>query len=112
MLTWLGLVLLGVVLVLLARAAVLGTELFRIRVRSGELVLERGRIPPALFDEIADIARLHRLQSASIRAVLSGGRANLVFEHSGGGAAAEQPLRNVLGRFTVTQLRAGRRQAK
>lgn len=111
MLSWLGLLLLGVALLVLARAAFLGTELFRIRVREAELRLERGRLPPALFDEIADIVRLQRVGSATIGAVLSGGSVRLVFEHDGQSAAAEQPLRNVLGRFTLTQLRSGRRRA-
>lgn len=112
MVSWLGLLLLGVALLLLTRAAFLGTELFRIRVREGELHLERGRLPPALFDEIADIVRLHRVQSATIGARLSGGGARLLFDHDGAAAAAEQPLRNVLGRFTLRQLRSGKRRAK
>jgi hypothetical protein len=111
MASWLGLLLLGVVVLLFARALRRGTELFRIRVHDGEVALERGRLPPALFHEIVDIVRLHRIEQASIRAVLSGGAARLVFEHDGGAAAAEQPLRNVLGRFTTTQLRSGRRRA-
>jgi len=112
MLSWLGLLLLGAVLALFARALRLHTELFRIRAHDGEIALERGRLPPALFDEIADIVRLNRVQNASIRAVLSGGEARVVFEHQGAGAAAEQPLRNVIGRFSVKQLRSGRRRAK
>jgi hypothetical protein len=111
MTSWLGLVLLGVVLVVFARAVRRGTELFRIRVRDGELELERGRLPPALFHEIADIVRLHRIRNATISAALSGGAARLVLEHDGAAASAEQPLRNVLGRFTTTQLRSGRRRA-
>jgi len=111
MLSWLGLLLLGVALLALARAAFLGTELFRIRVQGGELRLERGRLPPPLFDEIADVVRLQRVRSATIGAVLSGGSVRLVFEHDGAGGSAEQPLRNVLGRFTLKQLRSGRRQA-
>ena len=111
MVSWLGLLALGVALALLARAAWLGTELFRIRATDSKLALERGRLPPALFDEIADIVHLYRVQSAVIRAVLSGGRARLVFEHDGSSAGAEQPLRNVIGRFTVTQLRSGWKRA-
>ena len=112
MLSWLGLLLLGAVLALFARAVRQRTELFRIQARNAEIELQRGRLPPALFDEIADIVGLHRVRSASIRAVLSGGDARLVFEHDGGAAGAEQPLRNVLGRFSVKQLRSGRRRAK
>jgi hypothetical protein len=110
--SWLGLSLLGAVLLLFARAVVLRTELFRITVRGGKTELAHGRLPPALFDEIAEIVRLQRVQNATIRALLSGGSARLVFEHDGAAAGAEQPLRNVLGRFTLTQLRSGRRRAK
>jgi hypothetical protein len=111
MTSWLGLLLLGVVLVVFLRAVRRGTELFRVRVRDGEMELERGRLPPALFHEVGDIVRLHRIQNAKISAVLSGGAARLVFEHDGAAAGAEQPLRNVLGRFTTTQLRSGGRRA-
>lgn len=110
--TWIVLFLLGSVLLVLVRAALLGNELFRIRARAGEIELARGRLPPELFDEIADVVRLHRVRSGDIRAVLSGGRAKLVFEHDGSSAAAAQPLRNVLGRFTVRQIRSGRRHVK
>ena len=111
MTSWLGLLLLGLVVVLFARALRRETELFSIRVEGGEVQLRRGRLPPALFGEIADIVRLHRLKTARIAAVLSSGTARLVFEHDGAGAGAEQPLRNVLGRFTTAQLRSGRRRS-
>jgi hypothetical protein len=68
-------------------------------------------LPPALFDEIADVVRLHGVRVATIGAVLSGGSVRLIFDHDGKSTAAEQPLRNVLGRFTLTQLRSGRRRA-
>jgi hypothetical protein len=109
---WLGLLLIAAVLLALGRAARLGTELFRLRVQDGQVELERGRLPPALLGEIADIVRLHGVKQARIGAVLSGGTPRLVFEHDGVAAAAEQPLRNVLGRFTATQLRSGKRRAR
>ena len=112
MLSWLGLLLIAVVLLVLVRAAWLGTELFRVRVEDGQVELERGRLPPALFGEIVDIVRLYGVKRARVSAVLSGGRPRLVLEHDGSGGAAEQPLRNVIGRFTATQLRSGKRRAR
>jgi hypothetical protein len=112
MVSWLGLLLVAVVLLVLLRAAWLGTELFRVRVLDGQVELERGRIPPALLGEIADIVRLYGVKSAHVSAVLSGGSPRLVLEHDGSAASAEQPLRNVLGRFTATQLRSGKRRAR
>ena len=40
MTSWLGLLLLGVVLVVFLRAVRRGTELFRVRIRDGEMELE------------------------------------------------------------------------
>ena len=109
---WIALLLTVLLLLALLRAAALGTELFRVEVRGGRVELERGRLPAALLAEIEDVVRLYGLQQARISAVLSGGAAKLRFEHDGAAAAAEQPLRNVLGRFTVTQLRSGERKAR
>jgi hypothetical protein len=109
---WIALLLTVVLLLALLRAAGLGTEFFRVEVRDGRVELQRGRLPAALLQEIADVVRLHGVQRARIRAVLSGGAATLRFEHDGAAAAAEQPLRNVLGRFTVSQLRSGQRRAR
>ena len=109
---WIALLLTVLLLLALLRAAGLGTQLFRVEVRGGRVELKRGRLPAALLGEIADVVRLYGLQQARISAVLSGGAAKLRFEHDGAAAAAEQPLRNVLGRFTVTQLRSGERRAR
>src|SRR3954471_18752845 len=109
---WIALLLTVLLLLALLRAAGLGTELFRVEVRGGRVELQRGRLPPALLGEIADVVRLYGLRQARISAVLSGGAAKLRFEHDGAAAAAEQPLRNVLGRFTVSQLRSGERRAR
>jgi hypothetical protein len=112
MVSWLGLALIVVALLVLLRAAGRGTELFRVRALDGRVELERGRLPPALLAEIADIVRLYDVKRALISAALSGGSPRLVFEHDGSAAAAEQPLRNVLGRFTAAQLRQGKRRAR
>ena len=109
---WIALLVTVLLLLALLRAAGLGTELFRVEVRDGRVELQRGRLPAALLREIADVVRLYGLRQARIGAVLSGGAAKLLFEHDGAATAAEQPLRNVLGRFTVSQLRSGERRAR
>lgn len=108
---WLWLVLLLLVLFGLhaLRAFTLHNELFRLSAEHGELSLEHGRLPPALLNELADVARRERLHEVVIRAVVEGGKPRLIVE--GDGKDAEQPLRNVLGRFTLQQIRAGRRRS-
>lgn len=94
----------------IARGIWLWTELFRITSKEGKLTLRRGRLPPALFSELADIAAREKLDGVLIRAVLTGGEARLVVT----GPNVErfvQPMRNVLGRFTLPQLRSGRLRA-
>jgi hypothetical protein len=85
-------------------------ELFVLSARAGTLTVSRGRLPPALFADLVDIAAREQLDNVRIRAVSESGVPRLICRgpmH----AAAEQAARNVLGRFTVSQLRAGRRRA-
>ena len=107
---WLGLLLLGLFGLYALRAFTLHNELFRLSAQRGDISLERGRLPPALFDELADIARRERLHEVVIRAVVEGGKPRLILE--GDGKGAEQPLRNVLGRFNLQQIRSGRRRSR
>jgi len=106
----LGALLLGVLLLPIVRGLWLATELFRISARNGELTLNRGRLPPALFTELADVARRQKLDLVEIRAVVEGGVPKLLLQGESA-KAAEQPLRNVLGRFTLAQIRTGRLRA-
>lgn len=102
-----GALLLGLLLLPIARGLWLATELFRLSSRHGQLTLERGRLPPALFAELRDVAERHKLDGVEIRAVVEGGMPKLVLQGASGETAA-QPLRNVLGRFTLAQIRSGR----
>jgi hypothetical protein len=81
--------------------------LFVIRVRDGEAVLRRGRIPPALLADIKDIMRRSGAGRAEIRCEVSGGAPSLSLRGEVSADAAQQ-LRNVVGRFTVSALRRGR----
>lgn len=103
---WLGLFMLSCALLLLVLGALRANELFRITIRGGEPRLARGRLPPALFDDIRDIVQRERLQVGVIRVVLAGGQPRLLLRADA--MAAAQPLRNVLGRFSLVELRAGR----
>ncbi|HKY36057.1 MAG TPA: DUF3634 family protein [Polyangiaceae bacterium] len=106
----LGLLLLSLFALYAWRALSRARELFRLSARHGELSLERGRLPPALLQELADVARRERLHEVVIRAVVEGGKPRLIVD--GDSKGAEQPLRNVLGRFTLLQIRAGRRRSR
>jgi hypothetical protein len=81
-------------------------ELFRARVRSGRLELSRGRIPQALFDDLEDVFA-GSLADAELRVVVEGGRARAELKGIEGTLA--QRVRNVVGRFRVAEIRAGRR---
>lgn len=95
---------------LVVLAAWRSNELFRIAVRDGQLRLERGRLPPALFDEVSEILRRERVQHAVVRVVLETGRPRLFLDAEA--SAVAQPLRNVLGRFSLAELRSGRMRAR
>lgn len=84
----------------LARA----NELFVLRVDDGKVSVVRGRIPQRLLDDVADVVARPRPAGARIRAVSDGGRPRLVAE---GALRPEQlqRLRNVLGLWTVAQIR-------
>ncbi|MEP7051167.1 MAG: DUF3634 family protein [Pseudomonadota bacterium] len=85
-------------------------ELFALSARNGVLTVTRGRLPPALFADLADIAAREGLDNVHIRAVSEAGVPRLLFKGPTRVAAA-QAARNVLGRFSVTQIRVGRRRA-
>ena len=85
-------------------------ELFAVSAHGGKLSVLRGRLPQALFAELSDIASREQLDHTEIRVVSESGSPRLSLRgvpHPG----AEQAARNVLGRYTVSQIRAGRLRA-
>ena len=86
-------------------------ELFALTAHAGKLELVRGRLSPALFSEFAEIAARERLNSAELRVLSEGGSPRLVLRGEPK-PAAEQALRNVLGRYPVSHIRAGRLRAR
>ena len=86
-------------------------ELFALSARAGKLELRRGRISPALLAEFADIAQRERLGECEIRVLSESGVPRLE-TRGAANPGAEQALRNVLGRYSVSQLRRGRMRAR
>jgi hypothetical protein len=88
----------------LVLALVRANELFFVRVRDGNMRLVRGRVPPRLFDDVADVVRKPAVVRAELRAVNEGGRPRLYAE---GELSPEhkQRLRNVIGAWSVQQIR-------
>lgn len=84
------------------------TELFCVRIERGRPHHVRGRLPPALFSDIADVVRSPSIDAVELRVVSQGGEPRLLVS----GELDEeriQRLRNVLGRFRTAQIRSGRR---
>jgi hypothetical protein len=95
----------------LVLALVRANELFLVRVRDGGVRLVRGRVPSRLLDDLADVVRKPAVQRADLRAVNEGGKPRL---YADGELSPEhkQRLRNVIGVWTVQQIRtAPRRRA-
>jgi len=111
MLDWIWLGLPCLVLLAFGFALRRANELFALSARAGKLELLRGRLSPALFTEFADIASRERLDGAEIRVLSEAGVPRLLVQGAAN-PALEQALRNVLGRYPVSQIRAGRLRAR
>lgn len=104
--TWLVLGVLALALLPLIVSIRRGTELFLIKVRDGEAIFSRGRMPQSLLDDIGDIVGSPRIERAELQAVRRGGQPELVVR---GDVSPDQRqrLRNVLGRYSVQRIAAG-----
>ncbi|MBN1605211.1 MAG: DUF3634 family protein [Polyangiaceae bacterium] len=91
---------------LLFRALARNLELARLRVRDGNAELVRGRLPPQLLGDVGDVLRAAHATRAEIQLVIEDGRPRVVAH--GLDEASAQRLRNVVGTYTVSQIRAGR----
>ena len=81
-------------------------ELAKLEVRRGSVLLKRGRLPGRLLDDFEDVLK-DQIDPAEVRIVVESARPRLLARGLGG--AREQQLRNVLGPYTVSQIRAGQR---
>jgi hypothetical protein len=114
--SWLWLLLAACLFAPIAYGLRRANELFVLSARSGRLTVSRGRVPPALFSELAEIAERAWLDDVVIRVLSESGVPRLLVRDADGATSpalqqAEQAARNVLGRFSVAQIRAGRRRA-
>ncbi len=105
----------GLVVLLLFVAGVLffarrANELFLLRARGGSFEVVRGRLPHAMLSDLDDVASRAKLDGVEVRAFVEGGTPR-VQVHGPGADAVEQSLRNVVGRFHLTQIRSGTRRA-
>lgn len=101
---------LAAVVAAFAHALRRATELFALRVEHGTVEVVRGRLPPRLLDEVGDVLRRSGVRSATIRAVVDGGAARVVA--TGLGEGDLQAVRNVVGTFRLSQIRAGQRTSR
>ena len=100
---------LGILLVLIIPLAISirrSNELFRARVRDGDVELIRGRIPQAMFDDLNDVFA-GRAENGERTVTVERGLPHTRVD--GFNEATSQRVRNVVGRFRVAEIRAGRR---
>jgi hypothetical protein len=114
--SWLWLLLAACLFAPIAYGLRRANELFALSARDGTLTIMRGRVPPALFSDLAEIAERARLDNAELRVLSVSGIPRLLMSDADGGVSpaleqAAQAARNVLGRFSVVQIRAGRLRA-
>ncbi len=83
------------------------SELFQIVVRKGKPRVARGHAPAALLADFGDV--LQGVERAEIRALKSGGRAELRYRGDIDEVVAQR-LRNVLGMYPLARLKLGRRR--
>lgn len=79
-------------------------ELFCLRLRDGRIRIARGRIPQALLDDVGDVLRDPPVAEGTLRGVSEDGRVRL-YPEADLTEAQRQRLRNVIGRWTVSQVR-------
>jgi hypothetical protein len=79
-------------------------ELFCLKLRGGRIRVARGRIPQRLLDDIGDVLGDPPVTEGTLRGVSEGGRVRLYAE-ADLTEGQRQRLRNVIGQWSVTQVR-------
>lgn len=74
------------------------------RVEAGKLSVASGKLPTRVLSELRDVAQRNRIHGATLRIVREDGRPRLLVKGTIS-PAAEQQLRNVIGRFKLAELR-------
>ena len=103
--------LVAVVLLLLASPLVIAiiraNELFVVKIEDGKARLMRGRLPPRLLADVSDVVRAG--ERARLHCVNEGGKPTLYAEGTLS-SAEKQRLRNLVGVWSVAQIRSGARK--
>ena len=102
---------LALLLLPLVRSMRRATELFRLKLRDGQVYFVRGRIPHGLLQDLGDVARSSQIAKADVWALRRDGRAEL---HTRGELTPEQlqRLRNVIASYSLQRILAGARPAR
>lgn len=74
------------------------------RVEGGKVSVVGGALPTRVLSELRDVAARNRIDGATLRIVREDGRPRLLVKGPVA-PAAEQQLRNVIGRFKLAELR-------
>lgn len=82
-------------------------ELFYVRIEHGRVRHVRGRIPPALLEDLRDVIQHSKIRDAELRVVRESSQPRLLVRGEVHPDQVQQ-LRNVVGRFRIAQIRAGR----
>lgn len=92
----------------LIRSVRRATQLFVVKVRAGQALFVRGRMPHGLLADIADVVRSSHIEHAEVRAVRRSGRAELYFA---GVVSPEdqQRLRNAVACYSLQRISTGAR---
>ena len=84
------------------------TELFLIDVSDGHAHHRRGRLPQRLLNDISDVVRRPAVARCEIRVIAEANRPRVIVRGKISDAQLQR-LRNVVGKFQVAQIRAGKR---
>ena len=84
------------------------SRLFVLTIRDGRIARSKGRIPPRLLSEIADIVDRAGVTRARILGVVRDGRPVLLFDGEMSPGTTQQ-MRNVVGQFTAGEIRTSRK---
>lgn len=109
--TWIILAVLGALAIPVGIGLSRLGELFVVDVRDGAPTLTRGRLPPRLWNDLRDVLRRTPIGSARLRVTIEGGRPMLRVARGDVPETVLQRLRNVLGTWKTTQIRAGEKRA-
>jgi hypothetical protein len=84
-------------------------ELFVLHVKDGKVTVQRGRLPQKLVDDIADVVR--GVSHATLKCK-SEGRKPRLYARGAVGPDHAQRLRNLVGTWTVAQMRTAPKHRK